>query len=105
MHDFTHDVKSHVALVAVLLVLGTGLPAAGSAQATPVRTYNPVIDHLARVEPVVGGTIDVSDPDTYCAVATAGFDCTWFVMQHSALTYSKVDDMIWACRGAPAILF
>jgi 2-keto-3-deoxy-L-rhamnonate aldolase RhmA len=88
----------------VILVALT-VPAGSSAQPAPGRTYNTVMEKLARGEPVIGGTIDTPDPDAYCAVANAGFDFTWIETQHSALTYSEVEDMIWACRGAPAIPF
>jgi 2-keto-3-deoxy-L-rhamnonate aldolase RhmA len=94
-----------LAFLAVVCGLAPMLAAGASAQAAPGRTYNTVIEKLARGEPVIGGTIDTPDPDTYCAVANAGFDFTWIEMQHSALTYSEVEDMIWACRGAPAIPF
>jgi 4-hydroxy-2-oxoheptanedioate aldolase len=70
-----------------------------------VPIFNTVKAKLARGEQVVGGTIDTADPDIYCAVANAGFDFTWIEMQHSPLTYAEVADMIWACRGAPAIPF
>lgn len=78
---------------------------AGPLAAQQVPIFNTVKEKLARGEQVVGGTIDTADPDVYCAVANAGFDFTWIEMQHSPLTYSEVADMIWACRGAPAIPF
>jgi 4-hydroxy-2-oxoheptanedioate aldolase len=94
-----------LALVAAAVVVQVTFPAVGAAQAAAPRIYNTVMEKLARGEPVIGGTIDTPDPDAYCAVANAGFDFTWIEMQHSALTYSEVEDMIWACRGAPAIPF
>jgi hypothetical protein len=63
-----------LAFSAVVLGLATMLPAGAWAQATPGRTYNTVIEKLARGEPVIGGTIDTPDPDTYCAVANSGFE-------------------------------
>ena len=45
-------------------------PAGGAAQAATGATYDTVIEKLARGEPVIGGTIDTADPDTYCAVRT-----------------------------------
>jgi 4-hydroxy-2-oxoheptanedioate aldolase len=47
----------------------------------------------------------VADPDTYCAMANAGFDFLWIEMQHSPMTYQDVAHMIAACKGAPAIPF
>jgi 2-keto-3-deoxy-L-rhamnonate aldolase RhmA len=91
-------------LVLTLTLLGGAL-APLAAQGAQVRIFNTVKDKLARGEQVVGGTIDTADPDTYCAVANAGFDFTWIEIQHSPLTYAEVARMIWACRGAPAIPF
>lgn len=92
-------------LLALTLTLSTGAFAPLAAQDAQVRIFNTVKEKLARGEQVVGGTIDTADPDIYCAVANAGFDFTWIEMQHSPLTYREVADMIWACRGAPAIPF
>ncbi len=91
-------------LLALTLTWAAVSAAPGAAQ-SQVRIFNTVKEKLARGEQVVGGTIDTADPDIYCAVANAGFDFTWIEMQHSALTYSEVARMIWACRGAPAIPF
>jgi 4-hydroxy-2-oxoheptanedioate aldolase len=87
------------------LVAGLVLVAAAPLAGQNAGLYNTVKEKLARGEQVVGGTIDTSDPDIYCAVANAGFDFLWIEMQHSPLTYSQVADMIWACQGAPAIPF
>ncbi len=88
-----------------LTLTWAAVSAAPAAAQSQVRIFNTVKEKLARGEQVVGGTIDTADPDIYCAVANAGFDFTWIEMQHSALTYSEVARMIWACRGAPAIPF
>jgi len=69
------------------------------------RVFNTVRAKLAAGGSVVGGTITTPDPDTYCAMAYAGFDFLWIEMQHSPLTYAEVARMIWACRGAPAVPF
>jgi 4-hydroxy-2-oxoheptanedioate aldolase len=69
------------------------------------RIFNTVKLKLAEGKQVVGGTIQISDPDTYCAMANAGFDFLWIEMQHSPLTYEDVAHMIMACRGAPAMPF
>jgi 2-keto-3-deoxy-L-rhamnonate aldolase RhmA len=86
-------------------VLLTALPPAAEAQQGRTRIYNTVKQKLAEGKQVVGGTVSLSDPDAYCAMANSGFDFTWIEMQHSALTYSEVARMIWACRGAAAIPF
>jgi len=49
-------------------------------------------------------TKTTSDPDIYCAMASAGFDFLWIEMQHSPLTYTDVARMIRVCPG-PAIPF
>ena len=77
----------------------------GQAPAPSPRLYNTVKQKLAEGKQVVGGTIQLPDPDLYCAVANAGFDFTWIEMQHSPLTYQDVARMIMACKGAPAIPF
>src|SRR5690606_14831067 len=69
------------------------------------RVFNTVRTKLAAGASVVGGTITTSDPDTYCAMAHAGFDFLWIEMQHSTLTYADAARMIWACRDAPAVPF
>ncbi|MYE23180.1 MAG: hypothetical protein F4Y01_04460 [Gammaproteobacteria bacterium] len=66
---------------------------------------NPVKEKLAAGQQVVGGTIDTPDPDTYCAMARAGFDFLWIEMQHSPLTFQDVQRMIWAGRDLPAVPF
>lgn len=87
------------------VAIGLGTAAAAPVDGQDVRIFNTVLEKLERGEQVVGGTVDTADPDIYCAVANAGFDFTWIEMQHSPLSYSQVADMIWACRGAPAIPF
>ena len=87
-----------------LMLLATALMAVQS-QAQETRIFNTVKLKLANGEPVVGGTISTPDPDAYCAMANAGFDFMWIEMQHSALNYSQVAAMIWACKDAPAIPF
>jgi len=54
---------------------------------------------------VVGGTVSVPAPETYCAMANSGFDFLWIEMQHSPMTYQDVARMIMACKDAPAIPF
>ena len=89
----------------VAAILCLALPAAAASQGDDVRIYNTVKQKLAAGQQVFGGTVSSPDPDTYCAMANAGFDFLWIEMQHSPLTYQDVARMIWACRGAPAIPF
>jgi 4-hydroxy-2-oxoheptanedioate aldolase len=87
------------------LVFGTALVAATlSAQGQP-RIFNTVKQKLAAGKQVVGGTVYVANPDTYCAMATSGFDFLWIEMQHSPMTYQDVARMVMACKGAPAMPF
>lgn len=87
----------HRILIPLLLLAATG--------AAQTRVYNTVKTKLAAGKQVFGGTVSSSDPDIYCAMASAGFDYTWIEMQHSPLTFSEVARMIRACKGAPAIPF
>ena len=73
--------------------------------AAPVRIYNTAKQKLLEGKTIVGGTVSSPDPNIYCAMASAGFDYLWIEMQHSPMTYSDVANMIWACRGTPAIPF
>jgi 2-keto-3-deoxy-L-rhamnonate aldolase RhmA len=91
-------------LVAALLAYTTADLGSQSKPAQP-RMYNTVKQKLADGKQVVGGTVLTADPDTYCAMANAGFDFTWIEMQHSPLTYQDVARMILTCKGAPAIPF
>lgn len=69
------------------------------------RIFNTVKTKLAAGKQVVGGTVSIPDPDTYCAMAHAGFDFLWIEMQHSPMSYQEVAHMIMACKGAPAMPF
>ena len=80
------------------------LPAQQSAPAQ-TRMFNTVKQKLAAGKQVVGGTVVIPDPDTYCAMASSGFDFLWIEMQHSPMTYQDVAHMIRACKGAPAMPF
>ena len=66
---------------------------------------NTVKQKLAEGKQVVGGTVSIPDPETYCAMANSGFDFLWIEMQHSPLTYQDVAHMVGSCKGAPAIPF
>ena len=71
----------------------------------PGRIYNTVKQKLAAGKQVVGGTVMVPDPDTYCAMATSGFDFVWIEMQHSPMSYQDIAHMIMGCKGASAMPF
>src|SRR4051794_13034199 len=81
-----------------------GSPAVAQ-QGKSTRTFNTVKVKLAEGKQVVGGTVQIPDPDTYCAVANSGFDFLWIEMQHSSLTYQDVAHMIMACKGSTAMPF
>lgn len=91
-------ISSRILLIPALLI-------AFSAYGQDVRMYNSAKAKLMSGGQVLGGTVDTSDPDVYCAMANAGFDFIWIEMQHSPLNYTDVARMIWACRDAPAVPF
>jgi 4-hydroxy-2-oxoheptanedioate aldolase len=86
----------------LMMVMMAGLLAAQTAKP---RIFNTVKTKLAEGKQVVGGTIQIANPDSYCAMANAGFDFTWIEMQHSPMTYQDAAYMIMACKGAPAMPF
>jgi 4-hydroxy-2-oxoheptanedioate aldolase len=75
------------------------------AQSSGTRIYNTAKQKLEAGQQIVGGTVTTADASIYCAMANSGCDFLWIEMQHSPLTYQEVAEMIWACRGAPAIPF
>jgi 2-keto-3-deoxy-L-rhamnonate aldolase RhmA len=89
------------ALAPAALLLAAALPLLSQQP----RIFNTVKTKLAAGQPVVGGTVYVPDPATYCAMANAGFDFLWIEMQHSPMSYQDVANMIMACKGAPAVPF
>lgn len=91
--------KRHVSTAMLLLA------SAGALAAQQPRIFNTVKAKLAAGKQVVGGTVSIPDPDTYCAMANAGFDFMWIEMQHSPMSYQNVAHMIMACKGAPAMPF
>ena len=93
--------RSRTRLSWAAVALCCALPAAAQSP----RIFNTVKQKLAAGKQVVGGTVSVNNPETYCAMANAGFDFTWIEMQHSPLTYQDVARMIGACKGAPAMPF
>ncbi len=90
-------------ILSVVVAALIALRAVSGAEAQ--QMYNTAKQKLMSGQQIVGGTVDTSDPQIYCAMANAGFDFIWIEMQHSPLTYQDVARMIWACRGAPAVPF
>ncbi|MDZ4797876.1 MAG: aldolase/citrate lyase family protein [Bryobacteraceae bacterium] len=88
-------------LAALALIAASTVPLA----AQQPRIFNTVKTKLAAGQSVVGGTVSIPDPDTYCAMANSGFDFLWIEMQHSPMSYQDVAHMIMACKGAPAMPF
>jgi 2-keto-3-deoxy-L-rhamnonate aldolase RhmA len=69
------------------------------------RIFDAVKQKLAAGKQVVGGTVNISNLDTYCAMANSGFDFLWIEMQHSPMSYQDVAHMVMACKSAPAMPF
>jgi 2-keto-3-deoxy-L-rhamnonate aldolase RhmA len=90
-------------LCATATALFCTLPAA--AQSSSPRIFNTVKQKLAAGKQVVGGTVNIANADSYCAMANSGFDFTWIEMQHSPMTYQDVARMLMACKGASAMPF
>jgi len=95
----------HSLFFVVSAFLWCGLAAAQQSTPTQARIFNTVKQKLAAGKQVVGGTVVIPDPDTYCAMANSGFDFLWIEMQHSPMTYQDVAHMIRACKGAAAMPF
>ncbi|MCA2971337.1 MAG: hypothetical protein INH43_22695 [Acidobacteriaceae bacterium] len=88
-----------------LFLPGLVLCAATMPAQTQPRIFNTVKQKLAAGKQVVGGTVNIGNPDTYCAMANSGFDFLWIEMQHSPMSYQDVAHMVMACKGAPAMPF
>src|SRR4051794_35286676 len=97
--------NSRALVCAAALLLQPVLSFAAETTESPVRVINTVKQKLAAGKQVVGGTVQIPDPDTYCAMANSGFDFLWIEMQHSPMTYQDVAHMIMSCKGAPAMPF
>src|ERR1700722_13616569 len=62
------------------------------------KIWNPVMIKMMRGEKVTGGTVFSSDsPETYCAMANAGYDFIWTEMQHDSRDWEAVGRM-WKAR-------
>ena len=88
-----------------LVLAGLVLCAATLPAQNQPRIFNTVKQKLAAGKQVVGGTVNIGNPDTYCAMANSGFDFLWIEMQHSPMSYQDVAHMVMACKGAPAMPF
>ena len=68
------------------------------------KIWNPVKLKMMRGEKVTGGTVFSSDsPETYCAMANAGYDFIWTEMQHDSRDWGAVAKMWRACPHAKAV--
>jgi 2-keto-3-deoxy-L-rhamnonate aldolase RhmA len=68
------------------------------------KIWNPVMIKMMKGEKVTGGTVFSSDsPETYCAMANAGYDFIWVEMQHDSRDWEAVGRMWAACPHAKAV--
>ncbi|PWU03482.1 MAG: hypothetical protein C5B51_18870 [Terriglobia bacterium] len=68
------------------------------------KIWNPVKLKMMQGGKVTGGTVFSStDPETYCAMANAGYDFIWTEMQHNARDWEAVARMWRACPHAKAV--
>jgi len=66
--------------------------------------WNPVMAKLRQGGKVTGGTLfSATDPETYCAMANAGYDFIWTEMQHNTRDWNQVARMWAACPHARAV--
>jgi 2-keto-3-deoxy-L-rhamnonate aldolase RhmA len=68
------------------------------------KIWNPAKLKLMQGGKVTGGTVFSStDPETYCAMANAGYDFIWTEMQHNSRDWESVARMWNACPRAKAV--
>jgi len=68
------------------------------------KTWNPVMLKMMQGGKVTGGTLlSATDPETYCAMANAGYDFIWTEMQHNSRDWEQVARMFRACPHAKAV--
>ncbi len=68
------------------------------------KIWNPVMLKMMRGEKVTGGTVFSTDtPETYCAMANAGYDFIWTEMQHNQRDWETVGRMWKSCPHAKAV--
>jgi 2-keto-3-deoxy-L-rhamnonate aldolase RhmA len=69
-----------------------------------MKIWNPVRLKMMQAGKVTGGTVvSATDPETYCAMANAGYDFTWTEMQHNTRDWNQVARMWAACPHAKAV--
>ena len=68
------------------------------------QIWNPVKLKMMQGGKVTGGTLfSATDPETYCAMANAGYDFIWTEMQHNTRDWGQVARMWRACPHAKAV--
>ena len=68
------------------------------------KIWNPVKLKMMQGGKVTGGTVfSATDPETYCAMANAGYDFIWTEMQHNTRDWEQVARMWRACPHAKAV--
>jgi 2-keto-3-deoxy-L-rhamnonate aldolase RhmA len=68
------------------------------------KIWNPVKVKMMQGGKVSGGTLfSATDPETYCAMANAGYDFIWTEMQHNSRDWEQVARMWRACPHAKAV--
>jgi 2-keto-3-deoxy-L-rhamnonate aldolase RhmA len=68
------------------------------------KIWNPVKLKMMQGGKVTGGTVfSATDPETYCAMANAGYDFIWTEMQHNSRDWDEVARMWRACPYAKAV--
>jgi 2-keto-3-deoxy-L-rhamnonate aldolase RhmA len=78
----------------------------GTAFAAPPGTkiWNPVKLKMMQGGKVTGGTVFSStDPETYCAMANAGYDFIWTEMQHDQRDWNQAAGLWRTCPHARAV--
>src|SRR4029079_4334634 len=68
------------------------------------KIWNPVKLKMMQGGKGTGGTFfSATDPETYCAMANAGYDFIWTEMQHNSRDWEHVARMWRACPYAKAV--
>jgi 2-keto-3-deoxy-L-rhamnonate aldolase RhmA len=68
------------------------------------KVWNPVKLKMMQGGKVTGGTLfSATDPETYCAMANAGYDFIWTEMQHGQRDWQAAARMWRACPHAKAV--
>ncbi len=68
------------------------------------KVWNPVKLKLQQGGKVTGGTVfSATDPETYCAMANAGYDFIWTEMQHDQRDWNQAAGLWRTCPHAKAV--